>query len=93
MIDEELVEKVYAEKLPFYPALEGITESQAEVFVQFAKVWGPIMETDPRFGIPIENFLSKIRASLPKPCCFGTDDCSTNLLRACKVARLCGEAI
>ena len=90
-IDKDLVEKVYSEDLLFYPALVGITEEEAKVFVEFAKVWGPIMEEDPRFGLPIEGFLYQIRHSLPKPPCFGDDDCSTNMMINCKVTSICGK--
>ena len=90
-IDKELVEKIYAEDLLFHPALVGITEEEANVFVQFAKIWGPIMKEDPRFGIPIESFLYNSRQALPKPHCFGEDDCSTEMMRNCLVAPICGK--
>ena len=90
-IDQTLVEKVHQETLLFYPALVGITEEEANIFVEFAKVWGPIMKEDPRFGISIENFLNATRRALPKPHCFGEDDCSTSMMINCKVAPICGK--
>ena len=78
--------------LLFKPATIDRTPEEIEVFEKFAEVWGPIMEKDPRFGIPIENFLYRARKALPKPECFGQDDCSTAILVQCKVASICGRS-
>lgn len=75
----------------FKPATIDRTPEEIKVFEEFAKVWGPIMKEDPRFGIPIENFLSEARRVLPKPPCFGEDDCSTTMMINCRVASICGK--
>ena len=74
----------------FKPTTIDRTPEEIAVFEKFAEVWGPIFKEDPRFGIPIENFLSECRRSLPKPPCFGEDDCSTSRMINCKVASICG---
>ena len=74
----------------FKPTTIDRTPEEIAVFEKFAEVWGPIFKEDPRFGIPIENFLSECRRSLPKPPCFGEDDCSTSRMINCTVASICG---
>ena len=54
-------------ELLFKPTTIDRTQEEIEVFEKFAEVWGPIMQKDPRFGIPIENFLYRARKALPKP--------------------------
>ena len=79
-------------ELLFNPTTIDRTQEEIEVFVKFAEVWGPIFKEDPRFGIPIENFLYQCRKKLPKPECFGQDDCSIKIMRECKVASICGKS-
>ena len=73
------------------PTTINRTPEEIEIFEKFMDVWGPIFVEDPRFGIPIENFLNRCRKNLPKPPCFGEDDCSTLSLINCKVASICGK--